>query len=270
MTSSSYLYDPAWQGERARLQALEDLFDPASRTCVERVGIAEGWRCLEVGFGAGGMATWLADRVGESGYVLATDLDPRLLGADARANLEVRRFDLVRDALPEAGTFDLVHARAVLEHIQDRRAALHQLVATVRHGGWVVVEDIDLGDSVMAAAAERYVEPETARALYRTCVEAYQRLFAEDPVRSTRFGAALPGAMRAAGLLDIAAEVRAPIITGGPELSCLGLTFEYLRPQLVGGGFLDECDFVAFIDLMRDAAFQYVPLIMVTVSGRRL
>jgi 2-polyprenyl-3-methyl-5-hydroxy-6-metoxy-1,4-benzoquinol methylase len=91
--------------------------------------------------------------------VLATDLDPRLPPEDTRANLEIRRFDLVHDVLaPEdaGGGFDLVHARAVLEHIPSRQRALERLIAAVRPDGWLVVEDIDVAGDAMRATAERY------------------------------------------------------------------------------------------------------------------
>jgi ubiquinone/menaquinone biosynthesis C-methylase UbiE len=37
--------------------------------------VQPGWRCLEVGAGRGSMAVWLAQRVGPSGHVVATDVD---------------------------------------------------------------------------------------------------------------------------------------------------------------------------------------------------
>src|SRR5262245_11804479 len=59
--------------EGERLSLLEQIFDPASRR--RRDLVQPGWRCLEVGAGRGSMAAWLADRVGESGQVVATDVD---------------------------------------------------------------------------------------------------------------------------------------------------------------------------------------------------
>src|SRR3954449_8618100 len=78
-STASYVFDQSWQGELERLRSLEALFDPASQRLIAARGLAPGWHCLEVGCGAGGMALWLADRVGPRGSVLATDLDPRFL-----------------------------------------------------------------------------------------------------------------------------------------------------------------------------------------------
>jgi SAM-dependent methyltransferase len=143
------------------------------------LGVRRGWRCLEVGCGAGGVARWLSDRVGSDGQVLATDLDPRFVDEQPRTNLEVRRHDLLTDPLEE-GWFDLAHARAVLEHIPERPRALARMVAAVRPGGCVVVEDVDLGGG-MAAALPRYVHPPEEARLYQRVLQG-----GRDPVHRHR------------------------------------------------------------------------------------
>jgi hypothetical protein len=45
--------DHHWMEEPAQLKALEALFDPTTTAVFESTGIASGWRCLEVGGGAG-------------------------------------------------------------------------------------------------------------------------------------------------------------------------------------------------------------------------
>ena len=61
---SSYVFDQTWKREHARLRALEDAFDGASIRHLAERGVGAGWRCLEVGCGAGSVARWLAERVG--------------------------------------------------------------------------------------------------------------------------------------------------------------------------------------------------------------
>ena len=55
-----------------------------------------GWRCAELGAGAGSMARWMADRVGESGSVTAIDRDTSLLKElGTRRNVTVVEDDLM-------------------------------------------------------------------------------------------------------------------------------------------------------------------------------
>src|SRR5262245_31886121 len=115
---TTYVFDQAWQDEHDRLTALESLFDPATQRHLARLGVRDGWRCLEVGAGAGGVARWLADQVAETGQVLATDLDTRFLHNRGRSNLDILTHDIVSDPLD--GEFDLIHARAVLGHLPER------------------------------------------------------------------------------------------------------------------------------------------------------
>ena len=67
------------EAEDERLALLERIFDPLSRQ--RRSLVQPGWRCLEVGAGRGSMAVWLAERVGDRGHVVATDIDVSYLKA---------------------------------------------------------------------------------------------------------------------------------------------------------------------------------------------
>jgi hypothetical protein len=176
----------------------------------------------------------------------------------------------VHDALAsgEQAAFDLVHARAVLEHIPDRRLALERLVAAVRPGGWLVVEDIDVAGPAMRATAERYAWPPTARPVYERAVAALQVVLSEGG-RDPGYGAMLPAALRHAGLDDVGAQLHAPIVAGGAPFDCMRLTVEYLSASLLATGLLDEQDLARFLDLTHDSTVLYIPLFMVTAWGRR-
>ncbi len=143
MTDSSYLFDNAALEAEARFGALTSLFDPVTFRHLDSLGVREGWSCLEVGAGGGSVASWLATRVGESGRVLATDLDTRWLERQLRApNVEVCRHSVVVDPLPEAH-FDLVHERLVLLHVRERVAALRSIGRFAAAGRRLLVEDFD-------------------------------------------------------------------------------------------------------------------------------
>jgi SAM-dependent methyltransferase len=211
-----YVIDNSWEGEGARLAALEAAFDPATRRHLDAVGVKEGWRCLEIGAGAGSVARWLCDRVGESGHVLATDLNPILLQDLDLPNLEVRAHDILRDDLPKAA-FDLVHSRLVLEHLPGREDALRKMAAAVAPGGWLVVEDFDwssLGGCTRKGAV-------LIGGLFRGVVSVMKASGYDK-----RFARRLPVLLNGLGLVDVGAEGRAVVLLGGTESA------EWARPNL--------------------------------------
>jgi SAM-dependent methyltransferase len=134
-----YVYDQGFAEERARLAGMEALWDPGSRALLDELGLGDGWKCLEVGAGGGALVEWMA---GRGATVTAIDIDTRFIEHLASDSITVRRIDVREDELPQA-EFDLVHARLVLEHLTDRRQILDRLAATLRPGGWIVIEDYD-------------------------------------------------------------------------------------------------------------------------------
>ena len=85
--TTKYLFDNAAEREaRARMTALAAQHNDATFRYMEKCGIALGWNCLEIGAGDGSVARWMAARVGPTGFVLATDIDPRFVLQDGSAN----------------------------------------------------------------------------------------------------------------------------------------------------------------------------------------
>ena len=121
-----YLLDNQQSQAVIRFGALGELFDPVTFRHVDRLGIGAGMRCWEVGAGGPSVPAGLARRVGPSGFVLATDIDPSWTAPEEDAGagtVEVLRHDVAADP-PPSGGFDLVHARLVLVHVADREEAI--------------------------------------------------------------------------------------------------------------------------------------------------
>src|SRR5690348_1451369 len=74
-----YGFDPSWSDERRRLALIEQCYDPMTIARLTALGVALGWRCLEIGAGGGSVSRWLRDRVGADGRVVAMDLDTRFV-----------------------------------------------------------------------------------------------------------------------------------------------------------------------------------------------
>src|SRR4051812_22995785 len=134
-----YVYDQGYADERKRIAGMEALWDPGSQALLDELGIRRGWECLEVGAGGGSLVEWMA---AQGASVLAVDIDTRFVEPLASESIEVRRLDIREAELPQS-EFDLVHSRLVLEHLADRKQILERLVATLRPGGWIVIEDYD-------------------------------------------------------------------------------------------------------------------------------
>src|SRR5687767_5699881 len=97
----SYLWDNTLAEEKRRLDDQAAIWDPYSQRYLDALGLAPGWRCLEIGAGTGTMTQWIADRVAPRGSVVATDIDTRFLSALEHPALEVRPHDITSDALEE-------------------------------------------------------------------------------------------------------------------------------------------------------------------------
>lgn len=141
---TEYLFDNRSAEAGERFSGLTELFNPITFAHLDAIGLREGWRCWEVGAGGPSVASGIAARVGNSGHVLATDIDTSWFAGAASSNLIVSRHDVAADPPPEVEGFDLVHARLVLIHVRDRDAALENMIAALRPGGWIVLEDFDM------------------------------------------------------------------------------------------------------------------------------
>jgi SAM-dependent methyltransferase len=260
------VFDQAWQKERDRLTALESLFDDSSRRFLAGLGVGAGWRCLEVGCGAGSIAVWLAGQVGATGRVLATDLDTRHIDGDGLANLEVLTHDVVADPLDECA-FDLIHARAVLVHLPDRQLVLKRLVSALRPGGWLLIEDVDFGGATSSMLAQYVSAADPAPAATQRIYEAFAAVFAANGADPS-YGTHLTGTLVSAGLANVGAELHAPVASGGSEQWTRG-SAQQLAGRLIGTGLTSAADISLFLDFSAQPGTYYLPPLMVSAWGQR-
>jgi SAM-dependent methyltransferase len=205
MSTDSYLLDNTAPTAGTRFDALSALFDGVTMRHVDGIGVAAGWRCWEVGAGGPGVPRLLAGRVGPTGYVVATDLDVGQMSTNLPGNVEVRRHDVATDEPPDPG-FDLVHARLVLVHVPQRDEAMRRMVAALRPGGWLLIEDFDVSLQPLACVEAREEAEHRANRVRAGFIE----LLAQRGV-DLAYGRALPRLLRAAGLTDVAADAFAPV-----------------------------------------------------------
>jgi SAM-dependent methyltransferase len=148
---------------------LASVFDPVTIRHLETIGVLAGWKCIEVGAGEGSIAKWLSKRVGPRGNAVATDIDMRFLSRVNAPNLEVRRHNILKDEL-EKNLYDLVHCRFLLTHLPEPEKALRRMADSVRPGGWLLIEELDMGFTLSMDVTDRSLTPnvEVLRGLFDT------------------------------------------------------------------------------------------------------
>jgi len=255
--------DREFEDELNRLRLIEGKGDPFTTRLLTRLEVGPGWRCLEVGAGAGSIAAWLADRVGADGHVVATDSDPRFLSDLDAANVEVRRHDIARDDL-EADSFDLAHCRSLLVHIADPEAALRRMVAALRPGGWVLVDEPDFG--TMAAVDDRH----PLSGAFNKTIPTRVQFLADAGIMDGYLGKSLPSLMTDIGLVEVANEGAVTVARGDDPASQNWLSvWERLDGFLLAEGALDEKDVADTQRALRDPTFWYRNSMVLGVWGQR-
>jgi SAM-dependent methyltransferase len=235
---AEYILDRSWEPERHRLELQERALDPMTFDYLGRIGVQTGWRCLEVGAGAGSVVRWLADRVGHAGTVVAIDIDTRLIDHLKGPVVEVRQQDLMSADLSDG--FDLVHCRLVLGHLQDKDRPLGRMYAAVRPGGWLLAEE---SDSLYALVENPPTWPPLDVGTPRPW-PALTRLWKEIGFDAW-FGRTLLPRFCEMGLEHIGGEVRSPLLDRtSSELSLLMLA--RFREQMIERGYASDSDYAAW------------------------
>ena len=149
-----YALPNATEGSRERLDLLEACHDPSSRHRAAALGVGRRLALPGGGGRRGIVRRWLAGRVGETGHVVAADLDVRLL--EDADGVEPWQMDLAKEELPRA-EFDFVHTRLLLLHVPQRDEVLAKLAAALRPGGVLLIEEDDI-NPVTSTATGDYAE----------------------------------------------------------------------------------------------------------------
>ena len=199
----------------------------------------------------------MAERVGESGRVMSTDVDLRFHG-ETLPNMIVREHDITTDRVPTAH-FDVVHARAVLQHLPERDEVLDKLTDALKPGGWLVIED---GNFLSFAEQE---VPAAYKPMH-DIICAGQTTQWRDP----NFGLKILAALRDRGYveLDVVGDVWA-MRPGEPGGEWWFLALERAGVRLVEAGLMTEDEIEAAIATVRAPGFVMASPLSMAVLGRR-
>lgn len=128
--------------QRRRLQRPEKI--------IERSGIKEGMKVLEIGCGSGAFTTFVARAVGNTGRVFALDIQQGMLD-QLRGKLDDTRNSDIKNIKPvlasayelpfEKDSIDLVYMVAVFQEIPDTVKTLKEVKRILRPGGILAISE---------------------------------------------------------------------------------------------------------------------------------
>jgi SAM-dependent methyltransferase len=180
----------------------DDVYRRPLATALGRLGLAEGWSCVDVGAGGGDVSVALAEMVGQGGRVYAVDSDPRArdeVAHAAAAHAQVIALTQAAEDLTLPEQVDLAFCRFLLMHVLDPAVVVRRMAKVVKPGSWVVVQ-----------------EPIT------TAGRIDGIAMSMPDARHPDIGALAPGLLRDAGLTVTDAWAEAPASVGpGPVSSYL-------------------------------------------------
>ena len=242
--------------EDERLTLMSRMLDPQMFFRLEQLGVAEGWRCLEVGAGNGSVSHWLARKVGPEGRVVASDIDTRFLDRLSLPNVEVRKIDVTRDPLGEG--YDLVCGRAFLHHIPQRIDVLGRLAEAVRPGGCILIEEPDF-HPVLASDS----------AVMRDFWQGFLAWAANHGI-DYFIGRRLAPLLAGFGLQQIDVYGETILFDGGSlPARYLGLTMKELETSLLGSGLIGQTVWNEAMALLDNAQFWTWQNSYVTTTGHK-
>jgi SAM-dependent methyltransferase len=254
---SQYTLPHDLTGERQRLNLMSALLDPMERAHIERLGVKSGWRCLELGAGNGSISRILAGLVAPSGHVVASDIDIRYIADLEVAGLEVRRLDVMRDAI-EDKAYDFVVARALLHHLPERRTALKRMTEAVRPGGVFLSIEPDMLPCTVA-------EPGSMRTFWQGWLK-----WAEQSGIDYFDGRKMPAWLDSLGMESVAGEGCTMHFNGGSDWATYwASTIRELEPSLVNSGNMTRAMLDEFYALYADPHYWTSVITFAATSGRK-
>jgi SAM-dependent methyltransferase len=199
------------------------------------------------------------ERVAPEGHVLATDLDPRFLARLAQHNVRVMRHDIVDGPLPKE-SFDLIHARLLLCHLPAREQVLDRMIAALKPGGWLVIEDFD----GLSLAPDPTLNPSET---FLRSSQAVRELLRSAGVDS-RFGRRVAGLLRERGMSDINAEGRAFMSYDAAFLRFQRLTIEQVQDELLARGLVSPEQLAQDLETLDREYMALLPMMWSVVARR--
>ena len=178
LNDSVYIHGTS-EEEQRRLSLMNDVL--LNNAELREMTLRGDERIIDFASGLGQFARAMARAV-PRGHVVGIERDEnqlaeaQKLAASDKAKVEFRRGDVLALELPreEWGTYDIAHARFILEHVREPLKVVQAMVKTVKPGGRIILADDD--HDVMRL----WPEPPGFNDLWRAYMRTYDRI-GNDP-----------------------------------------------------------------------------------------
>jgi len=233
------------QSGAERLRLLDKVYGRSTRRLLLEAGLRPGMRVLDVACGVGTVTCWIAEQVGERGAVVAADISPDQLAVarETCASCEgLRPVEFIEASAYDTGlpaeSFDLVHTRLLLCHLNHPEDAVAEFYRLLKPGGVFVCHDLYLSGMLSVPLTSAWTRSmEIAHALGRSIGVDYDH------------GLKLPTRLMEAGFGNPEVSFDMPVYMRGPEKRLWELTFAEAESAIVHAG-------VATADEVQDLAAQ--------------
>jgi hypothetical protein len=225
------------EGEIERLHVQAAALADDCNVMLERIGVGEGWACLDLACGPGGITGLLSARVGKTGRVVGLDADAAFL-EDARRhaapNVEFVVGDAYRTTLT-GGSFDLVHMRFIASTAGEPERLFREAIRLAKPGGYVAMQEPDMATLICHPPNESWDRLKSAM------LGAFAGAGTDICLARRLYDLA-----RRAGLADVNYR---PMLIGvrsqDPWVDYLPALVESLRGAIVGKGLLSDDELAA-------------------------
>jgi ubiquinone/menaquinone biosynthesis C-methylase UbiE len=214
---------------------LKTWLGPATDLMLDMAQVQAGQRILDVAAGAGEQSITAAERVGPKGYVLATDLAPKILEYAMELalekginNIETREMDGENLTVPD-NSFDVVISRVGLIFFPDQQKALREMLRATKPGGYVA--------AIVYSTVDKNKFFSTPVSIIRKRAQLPPPLAGQPGPFSLGVEGVLDDAFRQAGFINVRSEVVDAPVHMATAKDCVRFEYESFAAlhQMLGG-----------------------------------
>ncbi len=247
--------------EYIRLRSMEAAYDDESIAVFGTIGVSAGWRCLDVGAGAGSVAIAMKERAGS---VWALDINAEHLRKLESVEFRVIEADLTAalaqsDIIPDG--LDLVHSRLLFGLFRDPVNEILGLCSRLKPGGWIYIEEFDDITFSAASGSRRSID------LHRKVVDAKNAAWARKGLDSY-VGRQVLQWIHFAGIERAEAFGSCKVrLSGTDQIRPWALSLPGMRDALIREGLTSD-EFEEYREQLERPGFSYLSPTMIRTFGQ--